>query len=194
MILDTLLRSNHLSVETVHPLLSFQLLTFSDGTPLPAMTKITARCAACANIPKRGVDSSRLESSSCSIGPRDRLLRRNHGRHRYTFGVTLVGIILIIDGILALIAAVIALLGIGDGFTTAILAALLAGVIGLIYLAVAKGIFDGNNGSRLIVAIVTIINIIVGVFQFLSGGIVHILFGIIVLILLYSPKAKAYFG
>ena len=110
------------------------------------------------------------------------------------FGVTLVGIILIIDGILALIAAVIELLGIGDGFTTAILAALLAGVIGLIYLAVAKGIFDGNNGSRLIVAIVTIINIIVGVFQFLSGGIVHILFGIIVLILLYSPKAKAYFG
>jgi hypothetical protein len=110
------------------------------------------------------------------------------------FGVTLVGIILIIDGILALIGAVLALLGIGDGFTTAILAALLAGVIGLIYLAVAKGIFDGNNGSRLIVAIVTIISIIVGVFQFLSGGIVHILFGIIVLILLYSPKAKAFFN
>ena len=109
-------------------------------------------------------------------------------------GVTFVGVILIIDGILALIGAVLALLVIGNGFTTAILAALLAGVIGLIYLAVAKGIFDGNNGSRLIVAIVTIINIIVGVFQFLTGGIVHILFGIIVLILLYSAKAKVFFG
>jgi hypothetical protein len=110
------------------------------------------------------------------------------------FGVTLVGIILIIDGILALIAAVVALLGIGDGFTSAIGAALVAGVIGLIYLAVAKGIFDGNNGSRLIVAIVTIINIIVGIFHFMNGGIIQILVGIIVLILLYSAKAKAFFG
>jgi hypothetical protein len=75
------------------------------------------------------------------------------------FGVTLVGIILIIDGI-----------------------------------AVAKGIFDGNNGSRLIVAIVTIINIIVGIFHFMNGGIIQILVGIIVLILLYSAKAKAFFG
>ncbi|MFZ4486174.1 MAG: hypothetical protein ACOYO9_06260 [Candidatus Nanopelagicales bacterium] len=110
------------------------------------------------------------------------------------FGVTLVGIILIIDGILALIAAVVALLGIGDGFTSAIAAALVAGVIGLIYLAVAKGIFDGNSGSRLIVAIVTVINIIVGIFHFLSGGIIQILVGIIVLILLYSAKAKVFFG
>jgi hypothetical protein len=110
------------------------------------------------------------------------------------FGVTLVGIILIIDGILALIAAVVALLGIGDGFTSAIAAAIVAGVIGLIYLAVAKGIFDGNNGSRLIVAIVTIINIIVGIFNFMNGGLIQILVGIIVLILLYSAKAKAFFG
>jgi hypothetical protein len=110
------------------------------------------------------------------------------------FGVTLVGIILIIDGILALIAAVVALLGIGDGFTSAIAAAIVAGVIGLIYLAVAKGIFDGNKGSRLIVAIVTVINIIVGIFNFLNGGIIQILVGIIVLILLYSAKAKVFFG
>ena len=36
-------------------------------------------------------------------------------------------------------------------------------VIGLIYLAVAKGLADGNNGSRLIVAIVSIISIVGGV-------------------------------
>lgn len=110
-------------------------------------------------------------------------------------GVTLVGIVLIIDGILALITAVLTLFGMGDkGFTAAVLAALIGGVIGLIYLAVAKGIFDGNNGSRLIVAIVTIINIIVGVFHIMSGGIIQILVGIIVLVLLYSAKAKAFFG
>ncbi len=33
------------------------------------------------------------------------------------FGVTLVGVIIIIEGILALIAAVVSLFGIGDGFT-----------------------------------------------------------------------------
>lgn len=110
------------------------------------------------------------------------------------FGVTLVGVIIIIEGILALIAAVVALFGIGDGFTSAIFAALVSGVLGLIYVAVAKGIFDGNNGSRLIVAIISVINIIVGVFNFFNGGIIQILVGIIVLILLYSAKAKAFFG
>jgi len=110
------------------------------------------------------------------------------------FGVTLVGIIIIIGGILALLAAVVALLGIGDGFTSAIFAALVSGVLGLIYLAVAKGIFDGNNGSRLIVAIISVINIIVGVFNFLNGGIIQILVGLIVLILLYSAKSKVFFG
>ena len=111
------------------------------------------------------------------------------------FGVTLVGVVLIIDGILALITAVLTLFGMGDkGFTAAVLAALVGGVIGLIYLAVAKGIFDGNGGSRMIVAIVTVINIIVGLFHIMSGGIIQILVGIIVLILLYSAKAKAFFG
>ncbi|NQW73014.1 MAG: hypothetical protein HQ453_09805 [Actinobacteria bacterium] len=110
------------------------------------------------------------------------------------FGVTLIGIIIIIGGILALLAAVVALLGIGDGFTSAIFAALVSGVLGLIYLAVAKGIFDGNNGSRLIVAIISVINIIVGVFNFLNGGIIQILVGLIVLILLYSAKSKVFFG
>ena len=110
------------------------------------------------------------------------------------FGVTLVGIIIIIEGILALLAAVFALFGIGDGFTSAIIAALVSGVLGLIYIAVAKGIFDGNNGSRLIVAIISVINIIVGVFNFLIGCIIQILVGLIVLILLYSAKAKVFFG
>ena len=110
------------------------------------------------------------------------------------FGVTLVGVIIIIEGILALIAAVVSLFGIGDGFTSAIFAALVSGVLGLIYIAVAKGIFDGNNGSRLIVAIISVINIIVGVFNFFNGGLIQILVAIIVLILLYSAKAKAFFG
>ena len=70
----------------------------------------------------------------------------------------------------------------------------MSGVLGLIYLAVAKGLFDGNGGSRLIVAIISVINIIVGVFNFLNGGIIQILVGLIVLILLYSAKSKVFFG
>ncbi|MCX6415072.1 MAG: hypothetical protein NTU77_10800 [Actinobacteria bacterium] len=111
------------------------------------------------------------------------------------FGVTLVGIIIVIGGIMNLITAVLTLFGMGDkGFTASIFAALLIGIIGIIYLAVAKGIFDGNNGSRLIVAIISIIDIILGVFIFFNGGFAQILISILVLILLYSAKAKAFFG
>ena len=111
------------------------------------------------------------------------------------FGVTLVGIIIIIGGVVNLTTAVLTLLGMGDkGFTAAVLSALVVGVVGLIYLALAKGIFDGNKGSRLLVAIFSVVNIIAGIFIFFTGGFSQILVGILVLILLYSAKAKVFFG
>ena len=111
------------------------------------------------------------------------------------FGVTLAGIFIMIGGIANLINAVRMLFGMGDeGFTRSIFLALIAGVIGLIYLALAKGVFDGNKGPRLIVAIISVISIFTGIFIFFEGGFSQILVGLIVLILLYSAKSKVFFG
>ena len=74
-------------------------------------------------------------------------------------------------------------------------------VIGLIYLAVAKGLADGNNGSRLIVAIASIISIVGGVSVAISqsgraghSGWSSAFWGVVILLILYSPKANAFFA
>ena len=74
-------------------------------------------------------------------------------------------------------------------------------VIGLIYLAVAKGLADGNNGSLLIVAFVSIISIFGGVSVAISqsgragySGWSSVFWGVVILLILYSPKANALFA
>ena len=114
-------------------------------------------------------------------------------------GVTFVGVLIVIVGILGLIGGIGGLfnadLRVGVGLITLIIVI----VISLIYLAVAKGIFDGNNFSRLLVGVVTVINLIVGIIHliFVSGlrlnGVFEIIFALIILGLLYSKKATAFF-
>ena len=69
--------------------------------------------------------------------------------------VTLVAALTVIAGIVAIIAGVIAMVAEG----TFLGAGLVSVVIGLIYLAVAKGLADGNSVSRAIVAIVSVLQI-----------------------------------
>jgi hypothetical protein len=72
-------------------------------------------------------------------------------------------------------------------------------VLGLIYLAVAKGLFDGNNFSRLLVGIVTVVGLLFAIFQliFVSGarwnGLFSAIFSLIILALLFSRKATLFF-
>ena len=66
--------------------------------------------------------------------------------------VTLVAALTVIAGIVAIIAGVIAMIAEG----TFLGAGLVSVVIGLIYLAVAKGLADGNSVSRAIVSIVSV--------------------------------------
>ena len=70
----------------------------------------------------------------------------------------------------------------------------------MIYLAVAKGLSNGNGLSRLIVAIVSLLSIIggfwVGITQVGNGalsGWSSVFGGVIILVILYSPKANAFF-
>lgn len=73
-------------------------------------------------------------------------------------------------------------------------------VIGVVYLLVARGLANGNNFSRLLVAAVTLVNIAGSVWVLVAhpGGarwstLGSILLGVIVLAILYSPKASAFF-
>ena len=128
-------------------------------------------------------------------------------------GVTLLGVLVIISGILYLIAGIIALIayaGSGGVGTTSELTGnqrivtLVVGIavilFGLIELAVARGLFRGSNGARIIVAIVNVLTIISGlVAAFQSGNqrgtsIGQVIIAIIVLALHYSPKANEFFS
>ena len=73
-------------------------------------------------------------------------------------------------------------------------------VIGVVYLLVARGLANGNNFSRLLVAAVTVVSIAGSVWVLFAhpGGarwstLGSILLGVIVLAILYSPKASAFF-
>ena len=70
----------------------------------------------------------------------------------------------------------------------------------MVYLAVAKGLSEGNPVSRTIVAIVTVINLVGNVYTAFAradnsrtSAIGGIIFGVIVLAILYSPKANEFF-
>jgi hypothetical protein len=128
-------------------------------------------------------------------------------------GVTLLGVLVIISGILYVLSGIIALIafagsgGVGNssGLTdNQRLVVLVVGIavllFGLIELAVARGLFRGSNTARVIVAIVNVLTIISGlVAAFQSGNqrgtsIGQVVIAIIVLALLYSPKANEWFS
>ena len=114
-------------------------------------------------------------------------------------GVTLVGVLIVISGVFGIVAGVLGLfdadLRVGASLVTLVLII----VIGLVYLLVAKGLFNGNSFARALVALLTFINLVVGVVNliFVSGmrwnGLVLGLFSLIILALLFSARANAFF-
>lgn len=112
-------------------------------------------------------------------------------------GVTIIGAVIVIEGILLLIGGVLGLFMGQDGVPW--LVPVITGVIGLIYVLVARGLFRGSGGARLIVGILTLIALVIGVWTllFYSGiriqGLIQALIAIIILMVLWSPKAKAFF-
>ena len=111
-------------------------------------------------------------------------------------GVTIVGIIIVIAGILGLVVSILGFFS-GDTAGWGIAILLLGLVISIVYLLVAKGIFNGNRGSRLIVAIFTVLGLITGIFALfgnVGGGIVQILWSVLILALLYAGRAKEFFS
>lgn len=114
-------------------------------------------------------------------------------------GVTLVGILLLVFGVLYIIGSVLGLFSADARASLGVWSILVTLVVGLIYLLVAKGIFNGNRGSRLLVGIVTVINLIGGVlalfsFATITHGIITVLVSLIILVLLYGRNARIYFA
>jgi hypothetical protein len=115
-------------------------------------------------------------------------------------GVTLVGVIIVISGLLGVLLGVLGLFNLNDAVGAGIWGVLVSMVIGIIYLLVAKGIFDGNRISRLIVAILTVINLLKGLSYLFAGreivvnGLIDIIISLIVLYLLYGGKARLFFA
>lgn len=113
------------------------------------------------------------------------------------FGVTLVGLLVVLGGIAAILTGVLGLFS-GDSVGVGLVVMIVMIVIGLIYLVVAKGIFTGSNGARMLVALFTLIGIVQGAFAIfynsVTVGLSEIIWGLIILTLLYSGRAKVFFG
>lgn len=127
--------------------------------------------------------------------------------------VTLLLILVVIEGLVSIFVGLLFVLARdsatvnGDltaagatGSSVALWLGILLIVIGVVYLLVARGLATGNGFARLVVAAVTLVNIASGIWLMIAhpGGarwstVASILLGVIVLAILYSPKASAFF-
>lgn len=111
--------------------------------------------------------------------------------------VTVLVVLTVVGGLAAILAGVMGLIAV-SGFTAG---GGLFILLGLIYLAVAKGLADGNPLSRTIVAAVSVVQVVVAVATMIntddsgtrSSAISSLVFGAIILAILYSPSANAFF-
>jgi heme/copper-type cytochrome/quinol oxidase subunit 4 len=112
--------------------------------------------------------------------------------------VTVLVVLTVIGGIVSIIGGIIAMIAFG-GF---LIAGVFLIVLGLIYLAVAKGLADGNSLSRMIVAIVSVIQIAFAIYAFVASNdngtrnsaLGSAIVGLIILLILFSPRANEFFG
>lgn len=110
--------------------------------------------------------------------------------------VTLIVVLVVLQGIGSIIAGIIAISASGMAAGAVLI------VVGLIYLAVAKGLLDGRSWARLTAAVVAAVNLLLGVLAIINSGgssnqgstIGTGVLGLVILVILFSPKANAFFG
>ena len=114
--------------------------------------------------------------------------------------VTLVGVFIVIVAIGSIIGAVSGLFDADMRTGATLITLILLLVLGLVYLALAKGIFDGNNFARLVIAFLSVIGLLTGLYHliFVSDlrvfGLVQVIFELIILALLFNRRANAFFA
>ncbi len=113
------------------------------------------------------------------------------------FGVTVVFVVILFSGALALFSGIWRLVNRGDNVGW-IPAAITVG-IGLVYVFIAKGIANGSSAARFLVALATVCMLILCVWALVISPslwptlAIQILLGLIVLGLLYTAKASRFF-
>ena len=119
----------------------------------------------------------------------------NQGVQR-PFGVTLIMILIVINGILTVVSGLISALMLRDDIN--IVYSLILIILGLVYLAVAGALGRGNRAARMLIALITVLMLVVGIVGLFSGnvatGIIQIVISVIVLLVLFSRKASAFFN
>lgn len=113
-------------------------------------------------------------------------------------GVAVVAILILLTGIGLLIRGILGLVQGGQGSAGMLVSAVLL-IVGLAYALVAKGIWNGNRASRIIVTILTIIAIVGSVAYFTEPGerlasVIQIVVALVILVLLYHRKARVFFS
>jgi len=122
-------------------------------------------------------------------------MSNNQGVSR-PFGVTVIMILIVINGILTVISGVISALMLRDDVN--IVYSLVLIIFCLIYLAVAGALGRGNRAARMLIAVITVLMLVVGIVGLFSGNlwtaIFQIVVSLIILLVLFSRKASAFFG
>lgn len=114
-------------------------------------------------------------------------------------GVTLVSILAWISGLLQVILGVLIILG-GEDATPFVIAGWIAGLLGIITIIVAIGLWTGNRAARIVATIVFVLNLINAVWGALTatfdgawGFWVNALIALIGIILLWTKAASDFF-
>jgi len=111
------------------------------------------------------------------------------------FGVTVIMLLIILQGVFGLVIGIFGVINWKD--ETPIVVSLVTIIIALIYLGVAGALGRGNRGARFLIAIITflvLVNGVIWLFSNLWTGIIQIVISVIILLVLFSRKATAYFN
>ena len=125
-------------------------------------------------------------------------------------GITLLAVLIVVSGLLGLIGSIAVIIGRGNddfvrdtgvGSSTLLWVGIVGVIIAVVYLLVARGLTRGSGLARGLAALVAVLSLASGIYQAIiqSGSlrwsaIVSALLALIVLSLLFSPRANAFFA
>ena len=135
---------------------------------------------------------------------------QNQAPARRPGGITLLAVLIVVSGLLGLIGSIAVIIGRGNddfvhdtgvGSSTLLWVGIVGVIIAVVYLLVARGLTRGSGLARGLAALVAVLSLASGIYQAIlqSGSlrwsaVVSALLALIVLLLLFSPRANAFFA
>jgi len=135
---------------------------------------------------------------------------QNQTPARRPAGITLLAVLIVVSGLLGLIGSIAVIIGRGNddfvrdtgvGSSTLLWVGIVGVIIAVVYLLVARGLTRGSGLARGLAALVAVLSLASGIYQTIiqSGSlrwsaVVSALLALIVLLLLFSPRANAFFA